>query len=97
MRRPDHRESSILPGDAMCTHADSASDGQGAGPAGLMAARWLAEFKGEYPELKIKCIDKRSTKCVAICLQTPVLEEWRNLTNESMSTGSLLARQTVSR
>lgn len=35
---------------------------QGAGPAGLMAARWMAEFVRQKPDLKVRIIDKRSTK-----------------------------------
>jgi len=34
----------------------------GAGPAGLMAARWMAEFVKQKPDLKVRIIDKRSTK-----------------------------------
>jgi 2-polyprenyl-6-methoxyphenol hydroxylase-like FAD-dependent oxidoreductase len=37
----------------------------GAGPAGLMAARWMSEFVRQDPDLKVRIIDKRSTKYVS--------------------------------
>ncbi|BEJ18231.1 hypothetical protein CspHIS471_0705080 [Cutaneotrichosporon sp. HIS471] len=54
----------------------------GAGPAGLMAARTLAEFVGQDPNLKVRIIDKRSTKVFtgqADGLQPRTLECLKNL------------------
>lgn len=54
----------------------------GAGPAGLMAARMLAEFVHQQPELKVRIIDKRSTKIYngqADGLQCRTIESLQNL------------------
>lgn len=54
----------------------------GAGPAGLMAARMLSEFVRQDPSLKVRIIDKRSTKIFngqADGLQPRTLECFKNL------------------
>lgn len=54
----------------------------GAGPAGLMAARMLAEFVRQKPDLKVRIIDKRSTKVYngqADGLQCRTLESFNTL------------------
>ena len=54
----------------------------GAGPAGLMAARMLSEFVRQKPDLKVRIIDKRSTKVYngqADGLQCRTLESLKNL------------------
>ena len=54
----------------------------GAGPAGLMAARMLAEAVRQKPDLKVRIIDKRSTKIYngqADGLQCRTIESLKNL------------------
>lgn len=54
----------------------------GAGPAGLMSARMLAEYVRQNPDLKVRIIDKRSTKVFngqADGLQPRTLECFKNL------------------
>lgn len=54
----------------------------GAGPAGLMAARVLSEYVRQKPDLKVRIIDKRSTKVYngqADGLQCRTLESLKNL------------------
>jgi len=54
----------------------------GSGPAGLMAARMLSQFVALKPDLKVRIIDKRSTKVFngqADGLQPRTLECFQNL------------------
>ncbi|BEJ11446.1 hypothetical protein CspHIS471_0108680 [Cutaneotrichosporon sp. HIS471] len=54
----------------------------GAGPAGLMAARVLSQYVRENPDLKVRIIDKRSTKVYngqADGLQCRTIESLKNL------------------
>lgn len=66
MRCPHHCELSgaSVPHPRMSLNVGHAI--QGAGPAGLMAARWMAEFVKQQPNLKVRIVDKRSTKYVTL-------------------------------